>query len=43
MIVLGHISSEQAGMEKVTTWLRTFISEVPIHFVPTRDPYRPLH
>jgi hypothetical protein len=42
MIVVGHIPSEQAGMEKVTWWLKTFITEVPIHFVPTRDPFRPL-
>ena len=42
MIVVGHIPSEQAGMEEVTRWLKTFITEVPIHFVPTRDPFRPL-
>lgn len=41
VIVVGHIPSEQAGMEKVTWWLKTFIDEVPIHFVPARDPFRP--
>jgi hypothetical protein len=28
-------------MEKATSWLKTFISEVPIHFVPTKDPFHP--
>ena len=40
MIVLGHISSEQSGMEEVTRWLKTFISEVPVEFVPTKDPFK---
>lgn len=39
MIVVGHIASEQAGMEKVAWWLKTFINEVPIHFIATRDPF----
>lgn len=39
LIVLGHIPSEQAGMEEVARWLRTFITAVPIEFVPTRDPF----
>ncbi|MEO8577657.1 MAG: Nif3-like dinuclear metal center hexameric protein [Gemmatimonadales bacterium] len=43
LIVLGHISSEQAGMDEVTKWLKTFIAEVPVEFVPTRDPFRSLH
>ena len=42
LIVIGHISSEQAGMEEVGRWLKTFITEVPIEFVATRDPFRRL-
>lgn len=42
LIVVGHIASEQAGMEEVMRWLKTFITEVPIDFVPTREPFRPL-
>jgi putative NIF3 family GTP cyclohydrolase 1 type 2 len=30
LIVLGHIPSEQAGMEECTRWLKTFVSEVPV-------------
>ncbi len=41
MIVVGHIPSEQAGMEEVTRWLKTFVTEMPIHFVPARDPFHP--
>ena len=42
LIVLGHIPSEQAGMEEFTKWLRGFVTEAPIHFVATVDPFRPL-
>lgn len=42
LIVLGHISSEQAGMDEATKWLKTFITEVPVEFVPTKDPFRPI-
>ncbi len=37
LILLGHIASEQAGMEECARWLRTFITTVPIEFVPTAD------
>jgi putative NIF3 family GTP cyclohydrolase 1 type 2 len=39
LIILGHIPSEQAGMEECARWLETFISEVPIQFVATADPF----
>jgi putative NIF3 family GTP cyclohydrolase 1 type 2 len=42
LIVVGHIPSEQAGMEEVTRWLKTFITEVPIEFIPSPDPFHPL-
>lgn len=38
-IILGHIPSEQAGMEECTRWLKTFIHEVPVEFVPTMEPF----
>jgi len=41
LIILGHIPSEQAGMEEAVRWLKTFVSEVPIVFVPARDPFWP--
>ena len=37
LILLGHIASEQAGMEECARWLRTFVTGVPIEFVPAAD------
>jgi len=39
LIILGHIPSEQAGMEECARWLKTFITEVPVEFVPTAEPF----
>jgi putative NIF3 family GTP cyclohydrolase 1 type 2 len=41
LIVLGHIPSEQAGMEEFTRWLKAFVTEVPIDFISTKDPFTP--
>jgi putative NIF3 family GTP cyclohydrolase 1 type 2 len=39
LIILGHIPSEQAGMVECAQWLRTFVNEVPVEFVPAREPF----
>ena len=39
LILLGHIPSEQAGMENCAAWLKTFIKDVKIGFVPTAEPF----
>lgn len=39
LIILSHIPSEQAGMEECARWLKSFVSEVPVEFVPTKDPF----
>ena len=39
LILLGHIPSEQPGMDYCAEWLKTFINEVPVEFVPTREPF----
>lgn len=39
LIMLSHVPSEQPGMEECVRWLRTFVTEVPVEFVPTRDPF----
>lgn len=39
LVILGHIPSEQAGMEECAQWLRTFVSGVPIEFVPASEPF----
>jgi putative NIF3 family GTP cyclohydrolase 1 type 2 len=42
MIVLGHVPSEQAGMEEATRWIRGFVTEVPVQFIATKEPFRAL-
>src|SRR5580693_1651835 len=39
LILLGHIPSEQTGMEYCAEWLKTFVSEVPVEFIPTKEPF----
>ena len=39
LIVLGHIPSEQSGMQYCATWLRNFIPEVPVDFIPAAEPF----
>ncbi len=39
LIVIGHVPSEQAGMEECTRWLKTFVKDVPIEFVATKQPF----
>jgi putative NIF3 family GTP cyclohydrolase 1 type 2 len=39
LIIIGHIPSEQVGMEEFARWLGTFVNEVPISFVPAADPF----
>jgi putative NIF3 family GTP cyclohydrolase 1 type 2 len=39
LIVIGHIPSEQAGMDECATWLKTFVHGVPITFVPAQQPF----
>ncbi|QIP12150.1 hypothetical protein G8759_05640 [Spirosoma aureum] len=39
LIIMGHLVSEQAGMKYCTEWLKTFIPEVPIEFMPAAEPY----
>jgi putative NIF3 family GTP cyclohydrolase 1 type 2 len=37
LILLGHIPSEQPGMEDCAEWLKTFIHEVPVEFIAARE------
>jgi len=41
LLILGHIPSEQAGMEECARWLPTFIPEVPISFIAAKEPFWP--
>jgi putative NIF3 family GTP cyclohydrolase 1 type 2 len=39
MIVLGHMLSEDFGMQEVADWLRTFVTDVPIEWIPAGEPF----
>ena len=39
LIILSHIPSEQAGMEECTRWLKAFVTDVPVQFVPAKQPF----
>jgi len=39
LIVLGHAVSEEGGMKECASWMKTFITEVPIAHVPAGEPF----
>jgi putative NIF3 family GTP cyclohydrolase 1 type 2 len=39
LIILGHAISEENGMNECAVWLKTFVPEVPIDFVPAGEPF----
>lgn len=39
LIVLNHVVSEQAGMKYCAEWLRPFVGDVPVEFIPAREPF----
>jgi len=36
-VIISHEAGEEAGMDHCANWLRAFIPEVPVEFIPTRD------
>ena len=39
MIVMGHVVSEEQGMNNCAKWLKTFVTEVPVDFIPAGEPF----
>jgi putative NIF3 family GTP cyclohydrolase 1 type 2 len=39
LLLLTHIPSEQAGMEECARWLKGFVTEVPVEFVASQQPF----
>jgi hypothetical protein len=39
LVLLGHVNSENGGMRYCAEWLRDFITEVPIGFIPAPEPF----
>lgn len=38
-IFLGHMMSEDFGMQEVADWLRAFLTDVPIDWIPAGEPF----
>ena len=39
LLILGHVISEEGGMRECADWLKGFVSEVPVEFVPAGEPF----
>jgi len=39
LIVIGHIPSEQAGMEECARWMKGLVKDVPVEFVGAKEPW----
>ncbi|MCM3878669.1 MAG: Nif3-like dinuclear metal center hexameric protein [Vicinamibacterales bacterium] len=39
LILVGRVVSEEPGMDVCASWLKTFVSEVPIRHISAGDPY----
>jgi hypothetical protein len=38
-ITIGRVLSEEPGMEACAQWVKTLVSEVPVNWMRTGDPY----
>jgi putative NIF3 family GTP cyclohydrolase 1 type 2 len=39
LVMIGHMMSEQAGMKYCADWLKTFVTEVPVEYLPMKEPF----
>lgn len=39
LIIMGHVISEEPGMDEAAKWLRTFITDIPVKFIPAGEPF----
>lgn len=39
LVLMTHIPSEQAGMDECASWLKVFVTDVPVEFVAARQPF----
>jgi putative NIF3 family GTP cyclohydrolase 1 type 2 len=39
LVILGHVPSEERGMKECAQWLKTFVTEVPIEYLPGGEPF----
>lgn len=38
LILIGHLNSEEAGMDYCSEWLKEFVKDIPVEFIPSGDP-----
>ncbi len=39
LILMGHDVSEELGMKECAAWLKAFVSEVPVEYIPAGEPF----
>lgn len=39
LIMIGHMMSEQWGMKYCAEWLKSFVTEIPVEFLPMEEPF----
>lgn len=39
LVLIGHDLSEEAGMQECAAWIRTFVSEVKVDYLPAGEPF----
>ncbi len=39
LIILGHVPSEEQGMNECARWIKTFIKDVPVEFIPATEAF----
>jgi putative NIF3 family GTP cyclohydrolase 1 type 2 len=39
LIIMGHVPSEEAGMEECARWLKTVVPGIPIEYMPAGEPF----
>jgi putative NIF3 family GTP cyclohydrolase 1 type 2 len=39
LILLGHLTSEEAGMDNCAAWLKTVLPAVKVDYIPATEPY----
>jgi hypothetical protein len=39
LLLLGYEASEEQGSAEVAVWLKTFITEVPVEWIPAGEPF----
>jgi putative NIF3 family GTP cyclohydrolase 1 type 2 len=39
LIIMGHVVSEEPGMDYCAQWIRTFLKDIPVRFIPAKEPF----